>query len=230
MRKSAYLIFSLVIVGAALVGSRFYLSSQNKNNYWEDKAVPSETTKPFVENNTMAGGETEVKRNPLLQPPLDRARERVMKKPFGIFVSPQNSPVSPERFLGYHSAIDLEAFPEEIDADVEVKAICPGKLLVKRNASGYGGVAVQSCDLEGSPITVVYGHLKLASISKNIGEELVAGEKLGILGKEYSPETDGERKHLHLGIHKGSGVNLLGYVQNKNELSQWFDPCLYVCN
>ncbi|MDP1845177.1 MAG: hypothetical protein Q8L09_00330 [Candidatus Moranbacteria bacterium] len=50
------------------------------------------------------------------------------------------------------------------------------------------------------------------------------------MGKAYGAETDGERKHLHLGIHKGAGVNILGYVQSKAELSGWLDPCLYACN
>ena len=35
------------------------------------------------------------------QSPLDRAGERVTKKPFGKFVTPQNSPVQPEKFYGY---------------------------------------------------------------------------------------------------------------------------------
>jgi len=163
------------------------------------------------------------------QPPLDRAAERVTKKPFGIYITPQNSPVQPERFQGYHTGTDFEIFPEELDADVPVRTICPGKIAVKRFASGYGGVLVQNCTLDNQPITVVYGHLKLASISKNTGDQLDAGEEIGILGRAYSPETDGERKHLHLGIHKGTSINILGYVQNKNELSGWVDPCEFVC-
>ncbi|KKQ38871.1 MAG: Exopolysaccharide biosynthesis protein, sugar transferase domain protein [Candidatus Moranbacteria bacterium GW2011_GWC2_37_73] len=41
--------------------------------------------------------------------PLDNALSRITKKPFGIYVNPKNSPVNPERFTGYHSAVDLEA-------------------------------------------------------------------------------------------------------------------------
>lgn len=162
-------------------------------------------------------------------PPLPDAGARVTKKPFGIYITPATSPVQPERFRGYHTGADFEVFPAELDAVVPVSAICGGKLLMKEYASGYGGVAVEGCTLEGNPVTVVYGHLKLSSITAKVGDKLLAGEKLGILGKNKSAETDGERKHLHLGIHKGTSVNILGYVQNKNSLSAWIDPCLYVC-
>jgi len=161
--------------------------------------------------------------------PLPRASERVTKKPFGIFITPATSPVSPERFQGYHTGADFEIFPEELNAEVPVSAICDGKLLLKEYAIGYGGVAVEGCTLEGNPVTVVYGHLKLSSITAKVGDKLSPGEKLGILGKNKSAETDGERKHLHLGIHKGTSINILGYVQSKNSLSAWIDPCLYVC-
>jgi hypothetical protein len=163
------------------------------------------------------------------QAPLGRATERVTKKPFGIYITPKNSPVQPEKFQGYHTGTDFEIFPEELNTDVPVRAICTGKIAVKRIASGYGGVLVQNCTLNSQPITVVYGHLKLASISKNAGDNLNTGDDIGILGKAYSSETDGERKHLHLGIHKGSTVSILGYVSSQSQLSGWIDPCSLVC-
>lgn len=165
----------------------------------------------------------------IFQAPLTRAGERVIKKPFGIFITPQNSPVQPEKFSGYHTGADFETFPEEINAEIPVKAICSGELKMKKTATGYGGVVAQACELNNNPITVVYGHLKLSSVAKNIGENIEAGETIGILGKGFSAETSGERKHLHLGIHKGASVNILGYTQNKIDLADWIDPCLYVC-
>jgi len=161
--------------------------------------------------------------------PISRAAERVTKKPFGIFIAPGSSPVSPERFRGYHTGTDFEIFPEEIDQEVQISAVCDGTLRLKEYASGYGGVAVETCNLNGIPITVIYGHLKLASIAANVGESLKAGDRLGILGAAYSQEADGERKHLHLGFHNGSAINILGYVQSQSALSAWLDPCLYVC-
>ena len=161
--------------------------------------------------------------------PIDSPSERILKKPFGIFVSPQNSPVSPERFSGYHTAVDFEAFSKEENIDVKINSICFGEILAKRDASGYGGVLVQSCELEGKPVTIVYGHLRLESVEKNVGNILEKGEYVGVLGKGFSSETDGERKHLHLGIHKGSEINLLGYAQSKNDLSDWINACAYIC-
>ncbi len=73
-------------------------------------------------------------------------------------------------------------------------------------------------------VTVVYGHLRLSSITVKIGDELKTGEKLGVLGTRYSTETSNERKHLHLSIHIGTSINIKGYVQNKNDLIQWMDP------
>jgi|GEM_PF-268328 len=169
--------------------------------------------------------------------PLDRASERVTKKPFGIYITPKTSPVQPEKFQGFHTGTDFEIFPEELNIDVPVRAICTGKISVKKTASGYGGVLVQNCTLDnqpasaklrrGEPITVVYGHLKLADISKTAGDTLNAGDEIGTLGKAGSIETDGERKHLHLGIHKGNSISILGYVSAKSNLSGWIDPFLY---
>lgn len=164
------------------------------------------------------------------QAPLDRAGERVTKKYFGMFITARNSPVQPEKFHGYHTGTDFEIFPEEYDASVAVKAICSGTLLVKRSATGYGGVVVQSCNVNEQPVIVIYGHIKLVSISQKIGDRVDMGEIIGVLGADKSTETDGERKHLHLGIHKGTNINMAGYVQEKNELDAWIDPCTYVCN
>jgi hypothetical protein len=43
------------------------------------------------------------------------------------------------------------------------------------------------------------------------------------LGKGFSSETDNARKHLHLGIHKGKGINYRGYVNTQAELESWID-------
>jgi len=161
-----------------------------------------------------------------LPPPLPDPLKRATKKPFGLEVSPTNSPVSPERFSGFHTGLDFETFPEEQDRDVPVAAICDGPLLVKRTASGYGGVAVQSCRLDGRDATVVYGHLRLTSINAKSGDRLAVGDRLGLLGRGFSPETDGERKHLHLGIHLGTGINIRGYVSRRSDLAQWLDPAV----
>lgn len=155
--------------------------------------------------------------------PIDRAAERVTKKSFGTFVTPQNSPVQPERFHGYHTGTDFETFPDEADKPVTILAICAGKIIKKSWVSGYGGMLVQSCELGIKPVTIIYGHLNLASIKIKLNETFEAGTELGQLGKGYSTETDGERKHLHLSIHRGTNIDIRGYVQNKSELSQWIN-------
>ena len=158
--------------------------------------------------------------------PLGDALSRVSKKPFGIYITPKNSPVSPERFTGWHTGADFEIFPGEENKDVSVLAICSGKLLVKEFGRGYGGMLVQACNINNQPVTIVYGHLKLESIGPKIGDELSAGSVIGILGRGHTSETDYERKHLHLGIHKGIKVDTRGYIAAEAELKNWIDPLL----
>jgi len=163
-----------------------------------------------------------------LAEPIGGGLSRVTKKGFGLYVSPGHSPVSPEKFTGYHTGIDFETTPAEQAIDVPVYAACAGKLLLKKYASGYGGVAVQSCVLDGQNATLIYGHLRLSSIIPNVGDKLKPGQQIAVLGTGYSSETDGERKHLHFGIHKGTEINILGYVQKQNDLSSWEDPTQFL--
>jgi len=157
--------------------------------------------------------------------PLNDALNRVTKKPFGIKISPATSPVQPERFSGYHSGTDFETFEAEAETEVPVYAICDGKVLVKQRVSGYGGVLIQSCNLPNvGLVTVLYGHLSLKSIGLNTGDPLSKGGLIGNLGKGYSAETDNERKHLHLSVHKGTAIEYRGYVQTEAELNGWIDP------
>ncbi len=172
----------------------------------------------------LAAFSTLAKESALFSPPLPRASERVTKKPFGLYTSPKTSPVKPERFSGYHTGADFEIFAEEKDRPVQVTAICAGKLLAKQRVSGYGGAAVQSCVLDGQAVAVLYGHLQLASIKQKIGTSLKAGDNLALLGADNSYDTDKERKHLHLAIHKGKKINWRGYVKTKSELKAWLDP------
>jgi len=160
-------------------------------------------------------------------PPLDRASERVTKKLYGTKVSPTDSPVTPERFSGYHAGLDFEVFPHELTSDVSVVAFCGGTVKTKQTVSGFGGVVVQDCKIENQTVTVVYGHLKLSSVLPTINQYLAPGAVLGLLGDDKSSQTDGERKHLHFAIHKGSSTNLKGYVTNQADLADWIDPKTY---
>lgn len=228
-------IICLILFVAVIAGVSWFLFEKkvSKNNNQSIAVLENSDLKTESANNS----ETVPTQDPapalamekkIFQSPLDRVSERVSKKPFGIFITPENSPVQPEKFSGYHTGVDFEIFPEELEMDVEVRAVCSGKLLMKKTATGYGGVAVQACDLDGEPITVIYGHLKLESIKVAIGDDISVGEVLGVLGRAYSIQTSGERKHLHLGMHNGSEINILGYVSSENLLSDWLDPMLFL--
>ncbi len=160
--------------------------------------------------------------------PISMARLRVTKKPFGLEITPETSPVENDRFSGYHVGVDFETFDTEKDSDVDIFAVCNGPLIWKGFAKGYGGVAEQSCELEGKTVSIIYGHVKADSIVANIGDQISAGQKIAILGKGHSPETDGVRKHLHLGIHEGPANDLRGYVKDPVEMEQWRDVLNYI--
>lgn len=190
--------------------------------------TPAETGTVETDTTETAALVTEVAQADIVAP-LDRAAERVTKKPFGVLIDRATSPVQPERFSGYHTGTDFEAFPEEAALAVPVSAICGGEVLAKRTASGYGGVFVTSCVIETEPVTVVYGHLALSSIGPEVGERIEAGATIGLLGEGGTSDTDLERKHLHLGIHRGPAIDIRGYVARESDLSSWLDPCLFLC-
>ncbi|MSR86701.1 M23 family metallopeptidase [Candidatus Peribacteria bacterium] len=156
--------------------------------------------------------------------PISNAETRVTKKPFRISISPTTSPVQPERFSGYHTGTDFETFLNEQDTDVEIFSICSGKVRFTGWVKGYGGVLIQDCTYENEPVTVLYGHLSIDSVSLRSGVDLSTGGRIGNLGKGFSTETDGERKHLHLSIHRGMTIEYRGYVQTEEELSDWTNP------
>lgn len=209
MKNKKYLLFIAIII--ILIFSFFF---------WYQNSQP--TTNQPNNLNTDITQEKEIEVQGLAEP-IENAKARVTKKPFGIQISPDNSPISPEKFSGYHTGTDFETTTEEQNIDIAIYAICDGNLITKKQATGYGGVAVQKCHINGELVTVIYGHLKLSSIKPEINTELKAGTQIGILGQAYSSETDNERKHLHLGIHKGELTNILGYVKNKTSLTEWLD-------
>jgi len=156
--------------------------------------------------------------------PIARAQERVTKKHFGIYVTPSSSPVSPERFTGYHTGEDFETFPDEQATDVPISAICTGAVRSVGWVKGYGGVLIQQCAYVNQTVTVLYGHLNIDSVSLRKDVDLKAGEYIGMLGKGYSTQTNGERKHLHLAVHEGAALDFRGYVPTAKELDPWINP------
>lgn len=153
--------------------------------------------------------------------PIAEFKSRITKKPFGIFITPETSPVQPEKFRGYHTAADVEY--DDKTEEIPIRAIADGTVVMASTASGYGGVLVIRHGINDKDLAVIYGHLDPASLPK-VGDRVSAGQRVGILGEGGTPETDGGRKHLHFGIRTDDTVNIKGYVQNKEELSNWIDP------
>ncbi len=154
--------------------------------------------------------------------PVDEFKERITKKSFGIFITPETSPVQPDRFTGYHAGVDVEY--DDVADDVPVRAIADGTILVRAHASGYGGVVVIRHIISEVSIIALYGHLDPASFLPSSITEIKAGERIGILGEGYSEETDGARKHLHFSIYTGEKMDFRGYVLTGEELSSWLNP------
>ena len=167
---------------------------------------------------------TESLQTKVLPSPSFYSADRITKKPFGIYISPGYSPVSPERFAGYHVGTDFELYDNEDPHNIDVTALCNGTVLYVAWVKGYGGVVVQSCTIDNSEVTVLYGHLSLDTIAYSKGDILTSGDRIASLGKGYSQETDNERSHLHLSVHKGPSIELRGYAEEKNEISDWLDP------
>jgi len=223
-----------VIILALLLGAIFLMVNKkavspslplglinNNQNIQITSSTPFEQMDGWLADEPVSSTPIEINKN---IEPISGALARVTKKPFGIKISPSDSPVDPEKFSGYHTGVDFETTEAEQNMAVPIYTICAGKLLVKKQATGYGGVVVQACEINKQAVTVVYGHLQLASVTGKINQELKAGERLGLLGQGYSPETDGERKHLHLSVHVGTQIILLGYVSEQAQLSSWLDP------
>lgn len=124
---------------------------------------------------------------------------------------------------GFHAATDFEVWRRELKWDVPVYAICNGEIQFSGFSEGYGGLVTQYCTIDAEPVTIIYGHLAVDSLvaSKTTVE---TGTQIGILGAARSSDTDGNRKHLHLGIRRGHVSDVRGYVQDEAELKDFIDP------
>lgn len=153
--------------------------------------------------------------------PIKEFNSRITKKPFGIFITPETSPIQPERFKGYHTGVDVEY--DDVEREVEIFAIADGVVEYSGRVNGYGGLLAIRHLVDGKEYLAIYGHLDSASLVAK-DDNVARGQQIGILGKNFSIETDGERKHLHFALYIGSGLNLKGYVNTEEELLSWVDP------
>lgn len=162
-----------------------------------------------------------VKPPPELASPVADFKSRITKKSFGTYVTPQNSPVQPEKFIGYHTGVDIEY--SDTVGKVAIHAIADGTVVYSNQVSGYGGVVCIKSTVDKVARIVLYGHLAPSSLL-TVGTPVTKGQEIGWLGQAYSYETDNERKHLHFAILKNTAINLLGYVPNQSQLASWIDP------
>lgn len=205
----------IIIIGAGIL--IYYFVFYKQKNIATPSSSPSTSMTPSPVATTPATTQNE---NGLAFP-IVQFKDRVTKKPFGIYVTPQNSPVQPERFTGYHTGTDAEY--QDVTTDVPVYAVADGKVVYSQYVSGYGGVFMIEVQLNGASHTILYGHIRPSSLPK-VGQAVSKGEQLAVLGTGYSSETDNERRHLHLAVLSNNRLDIKGYVQSKSDLSGWIDP------
>jgi murein DD-endopeptidase MepM/ murein hydrolase activator NlpD len=159
--------------------------------------------------------------------PIGQFTTRQSLKSFGQYIDKNfyvgKESVSPNQFIGYHAAVDLEVFPDELNQQVPVYAVGAGKIVYAAPVSGYGGLIL--LQLSGTGDTALYGHIKLTNFPFKVGQAVSAGTRLTYLGEAFSNETGGERKHLHFGIYKGTDLYFRGYEPTQSALtSRWLNP------
>jgi murein DD-endopeptidase MepM/ murein hydrolase activator NlpD len=216
MKRKIILIAILVL---AIVATAIILSQKKSNNISSQVSPTMASSATPVVIASPSPSETQTASQ--FADPVANYKSRVTKKPFGIYVTPQNSPIQPERFTGYHTGADAEY--QDVLSDVPVYAIADGKVVLSETASGYGGVFMISFNLNGTEHTALYGHIRPSSLP-SVGKIIKKGDQLGLLGTGYTSETDGERRHLHFAILSDNSLNIKGYVQSKFQLSGWIDP------
>jgi len=128
-----------------------------------------------------------------------------------------------DRFKGYHVGDDVEVVDK--GNEISVVSIADGIVGQVSRASGYGGL-VSIDHLNGLPdaITALYGHLDLNSVELKPGDKVEAGQFIGYLGDDQSPETDGERKHLHFALYTDEEPRVAGYVADEDDVRNWINP------
>ncbi len=163
--------------------------------------------------------------------PMDKYYERQTIKGFGEFIDDNfyrgKEKLFPyNKFYGYHTAVDLEVFSNEIEKKVPVYAMSSGIITYIGTLSGYGGVILEELDNENA--TVLYGHVKIKNLSIKVGDRITVENNpiiLTFLGEQFSSETSKERKHLHFGVYNGVGLYFRGHESSLSQVGKkWYDP------
>ena len=223
MKKIILLILILIIIALTVfIYLAFYKHNYSKSNIpksTQTSANQNTPTSTFSNMPSQTSSQTPAQNTFAF--PIAEFTKRITKKPFGIYITAQNSPVQPEKFSGYHTGVDVEY--EDVSSDTPVFAITDSTVKYAGSVSGYGGVLILETEISGNKHSVLYGHIRPANLPQ-VGNKFNKGEQIGVLGAGYSSETDGERKHLHFGVLSDNRIDFLGYVQNENQLSGWLNP------
>jgi len=209
-----------LLIAALVTTGLVFIAAGSASMHAELSDMADTEVMTMAEDATASEAEAEPA-NPFgLTEPVAEFHERIRLKPFGLFATPETSPVPNDRFTGFHTAADVEF--TDVAEEVPVSAIADGTVEVARLASGYGGVVVIRHTTTQGPLLALYGHLDPESLPA-VGDTVTQGQQIAQLG-DTPYENGGTRKHLHFGIIRGEDVLLLGYVQHKEELARWYDP------
>jgi len=220
-------IFSVIIIGTALAVFLWWPSPDTE----QTSNTAQETIPSLLLTNSLPGSTNTT--NESLSPapeesavvvPIENFFSRVTKKPFGIYITAATSPVTPERFQGYHAGTDAEATEDDAKADIAVMATADGKVVHVGRVGGYGGVIILQHTINNEKVLSLYGHIRLSSATVEKNDIVKKGEQIAFLGTGYTAETDSERQHLHFAVIKGWTITYKGYVQTQKELDAWHDP------
>jgi murein DD-endopeptidase MepM/ murein hydrolase activator NlpD len=228
MHKAVFILFALIAFGAAVPLLERPAQSAVQTPTPSATLLPLSSPLAISRTALQAAAYTNFTRllggtpNTKLIEPVLQFKSRITKKNFGIFITPDTSPVENDRFAGYHTGVDAEF--TDTGADIPVYAISSGTIVVRTRANGYGGVIVIRHVINGTPVFALYGHLDPASLPASDIHEVQAGQQIAILGDDHSEETDGVRKHLHFSIYTGEKIDYRGYVQTEEELQMWLNP------
>lgn len=230
-KKSARYLLLVILVFA--VGFAIY------SRYTPKATAPSSNTQTVAEtqattpasNTSPAQSITTPTPAPSVVFPIDQFTTRATDNLFGTYYpSGQSSNFDTKvcknatYYAGYHTATDLETFSSEANVAVPVFAVANGTVREVGPVSGYGGLIVIDVTLGGAGYTALYGHIDLATTTVKAGDTVTAGQHIANLGAACSSANGNVRKHLHFGLHKGSTVDVKGYVPNQNDLSAWANP------
>lgn len=142
--------------------------------------------------------------------PVEEYASRRTSKTFGEYIQ--------DKFRGYHVADDVEF--TDMTEEVPVVAITEGTVEEVEWVSGYGGFI----RVKHPTVNALYAHIDLESAGVEEGDTVQAGQFLANLGDHESSETDGERKHLHFGLYRGSERRINGYEASAEAVSTWLNP------